>query len=30
MNYLNKDIENFSKETVLDFYNDAKSAGYNI
>ena len=30
LNNLNKDLENFSKETVLDFYNDAKSAGYNI
>ena len=30
LNNLNKDLEKFSKETVIDFYNDAKSAGYKI
>ena len=27
---INKNLESFSKETVLDFYNDAQSAGYKI
>ncbi len=27
---LNKDLEQFSQETVLMFYNDAKKAGYQI
>ncbi len=30
LNNLNKDLEYFSKETVMDFYKDAKSAGYKI
>tara|TARA_B100000787_G_C16193283_1_gene298930 strand:- start:1684 stop:2400 length:717 start_codon:yes stop_codon:yes gene_type:complete len=30
LNNLNKDLGSFSRETVLDFYNDAKSAGYKI
>jgi len=30
LNNLDKDLGSFSRETVLDFYNDAKSAGYKI
>ena len=30
LNNLNKDLKSFSKETVMDFYKDAKSAGYKI
>jgi transaldolase len=30
MKYLGKDLNQFSKETVLTFYNDAKSAKYKI
>ena len=30
LNNLNKDLETFSKETVIDFYNDAVSAGYKL
>ena len=30
MKYLGKDLIQFSKETVLTFYNDAKSAKYKI
>ena len=30
LNNLNKDLKEFSKETVMDFYKDAKSAGFKI
>jgi transaldolase len=30
LNNLNKDLKNFSKETVMEFYKDAKSAGFKI
>ncbi len=30
LNNLNKDLKSFSQETVMDFYKDAKSAGYKI
>ena len=30
LNNLNKDLKSFSKETVMDFYKDAKSAGFKI
>ena len=30
LNNLNKDLKDFSKETVMDFYKDAKSAGFKI
>ena len=30
LNNLNKNLEQYSKETVVDFYKDAKAAGYKI